>query len=169
MKLFYIAIAFCLVACSEVPPPSPTCRVSNAFEGDYQGPSACLIRVQNSLLVLERASTGLYDLAIGDSLSNESAQCTAHRQMWENTGFNVEVDQLLSITPDGTHLFKCHLSGGFDAFDVKVEPPDWASSSVAEIHFVNPFDTRTDNWTHPDNLIMYRDGYVAIGFVESNK
>ena len=142
------------------------------MEVSYKGPSACLVRVQNSLLVVEQSSTGLYDLASGDSLSNESAQCTAHRNMWEQTGFNVEVGQLLSITSNGTHVFACKLNNGFNAFDASgrdegIEAPAWNKHDIEALRFVNPFDTRTENWTHPDHLILYRDGYVSVGFVES--
>ena len=164
----FIATASLLIAaCSEAPPPSPTCRITQDFQATYNGPAACLIRVQNTLMVLAHSANGKYDLPKADSLSQEAAQCTAHRATWEQTGFNVEVDKLLGITKNGTHLFSCRLHSGFNAYDGPIDPPDWASPKAEQIVFIDPFDTRNDVWRYPDNLIMYRDGYVAIGFVES--
>lgn len=142
------------------PPPSPTCRIANAFNAGYTGPAGCLIRVQDTLLVVKHRSTGQYDLPFGDPISQESAQCTAHRYTWEQTGFNVEVDQLLGVTQSGIMLFSCGLSGGFTSEDGPIEPPSWTDSDIQQIEFINPFDTRHDVWSQPDNLVIYRDGFV---------
>ncbi|AEP30926.1 MutT/nudix family protein [Brumicola nitratireducens] len=119
--------------------------------------------MQNSLLVIKYSSSGQYDLPFGDPISNESAQCTAHRHTWEQTGFNVEVDQLLGVSQSGMMLFSCGLSSGFTSDDGPLEPPSWANSNIQQIEFISPFDTRYDVWQQPDNLIMYRDGFVAVG------
>lgn len=149
-----------LTACAKAPPP-PTCRIAKAFNADYSGPASCLIRVQDKLLVLKHSASGLYDLPFGDPISEESAQCTAHRKTWEGTGFNVEVDQLLGVTQSGVMLFSCNISGGFTSEDGPLSPPNWVSSEIQQIDFINPFDTRHDLWLYPDNLIMYRDGFIV--------
>lgn len=144
----------------QAPPAPPTCRIANEFNADYQGPSACVIRVQESLLVLKYSSSGQYDLPYGDPLIDESAQCTAHRATWEQTGINVNVDQLLGITQSGLMLFSCELGGGFTSDDGPIDVPGWSSGDIQQIEFINPFDTRYDSWRQPNNLIMYRDGFV---------
>jgi len=159
--LFFICVLF-LLACAK-PPPSPTCRIAKAFNADYKGPAGCLIRVQNTLLVIKYSSTGSYDLPFDDPISDESAQCTAHRSTWEQTGFNVEVDQLLGVSQSGVMLFSCGLNSGFTSEDSPLEPPSWADSNIQQIEFISPFDTRYDLWQQPDNLIMYRDGFVTVG------
>lgn len=160
-KLLLFTGVLALLSCSK-PPPSPTCRIANAFNADYKGPAGCLIRVQKSLLVIKYSSSMQYDLPFGDPISGESAQCTAHRHTWEQTGFNVEVDQLLGVSQSGMMLFSCALNSGFTSDDGPLEPPDWADSDIQQIEFISPFDTRYDVWQQPDNLIMYRDGFIAI-------
>jgi hypothetical protein len=158
-KLISLLFVLIVTACSKAPPP-PTCRIAQAFNADYTGPAGCLIRVQDKLLVLKHSSSDLYDLPFGDPISEESAQCTAHRNTWEKTGFNVEVDQLLGVTQSGIMLFSCSLSGGFTSEDGPISPPSWVDSQIQHIDFIDPFDTRHDLWQNPDNLIMYRDGFV---------
>ena len=160
-KLLLLIFVLVLVACAK-PPPSPTCRIAKAFNADYKGPAGCLIRVQDSLLVVKYSSSGQYDLPFGDPIANESAQCTAHRHTWEQTGFNVEVDQLLGVSQSGLMLFSCELNSGFTSDDGPINPPSWADSNIQQIEFISPFDTRYDVWQQPDNLIIYRDGFVSV-------
>lgn len=144
------------------PPPSPTCRIAKVSIADYAGPAGCLIRVQDTLLIIKNNSTGQYDVPFGEPISKESAQCTAHRNTWLQTGFNVEVDQLLGVTQSGIKLFSCTLSAGFTSEDGPIKPPNWADNDVQQIEFISPFDTRYDAWSQPDNHIMYRDGFVLM-------
>lgn len=144
------------------PPSAPTCRIAQALSSDYIGPAGCLIRVQNTLLVTKYRSTGQYDLPHGDPISEESAQCTAHRYTWQQTGLNVEVDQLLGVTQSGMMLFSCKISGGFTSEDSPLEPPSWVDRKIQTIEFINPFDTRYDVWSQPNNLVIYRDGFVTM-------
>jgi len=160
LKLLTFICTLAIAGCIK-PPPSPTCRIAKAFNADYAGPAGCLIRVQDTLLVIKDRSTGQYDLPFGGPISTESAQCTAHRHTWQQTGFNVEVDQLLGVTRSGIMLFSCELSGGFTSDDGPIRPPSWAVSDVQKIEFINPFDTRYDVWSQPDNLVIYRDGFVT--------
>lgn len=160
-KLLLFISVLVLVACTK-PPPSPTCRIAKEFNADYKGPAGCLIRVQNSLLVIQYGSSGQYDVPFGEPILEESAQCTAHRQTWEQTGFNVEVDQLLGVSQSGMMLFSCVMNSGFTSDDGPLEPPSWADNDIQQIEFIRPFDTRYNAWQQPDNLIMYRDGFVAV-------
>ncbi len=160
LKLLLLISILVLVACAKQP-PSPACRIAKTFNANYKGAAGCLIRVQNSLLVIQYSSSGKYDLPFGDPISNESAQCTAHRHTWEQTGFNVEVDQLLGVSQSGLMLFSCGLNSGFTSDDGPLDPPSWAESNIQQIEFINPFDTRYNAWQQPDNLIVYRDGFVT--------
>lgn len=111
-------------------------------------------------MVIKHSPSGLYDLPAGDPLSGESAQCTAHRHTWEQTGMNVEVDQLLGVTQPGVMIFSCNINNGFTSKDGPLPPPDWTTGNIQQIEFINPFDTRYNAWLQPDNLIMYRDGFT---------
>jgi hypothetical protein len=148
-----------LIGCTK-PPPAPVCRIAQAFNAEYVGAAGCLTRVQKTLLVTKHEATGQYDLPYGDPISEESAQCTAHRHTWQQTGLNVEVDQLLGVTQSGTMLFSCKISGGFTSEDGPLEPPNWADKKIQAIEFIDPFDTRHGAWRQPNNLVIYRDGFV---------
>jgi len=161
LKLLTFICVLVLIGCTK-PPPAPTCRIAQAFNADYVGAAGCLIRMQNTFLVIKHRPTGQYDLPYGDPISDESAQCTAHRHTWQQTGLNVEVDQLLGVTQSGMMLFACKMSGGFTSEDSPLEPPSWADKTIQTIEFINPFDTRHDVWRQPNNLIIYRDGFVTI-------
>jgi hypothetical protein len=144
------------------PPPPPACRIAQAFNADYVGPAGCLIRAQSTLLVIKHKDTGQYDLPYGDPISEESAQCTAHRHTWQQTGLNIDVGQLLGVTQSGTMLYSCKISGGFTSEDSPLKPPSWADKNIQTIEFINPFDTRHDVWRQSNNLVIYRDGFVTI-------
>jgi len=167
LRLLTFICALVLWGCTK-PPPAPTCRIADAFHADYTGPAGCLIRVQNTLLVIKHNPSGQYDLPYGNPISEEPAQCTAHRHTWEQTGLNVEVDQLLGVTQSGTMLFSCKISGGFTSEDGPLEPPSWANKNIQRIEFINPFDTRYDVWRQPDNLVIYRNGFVTTKGEQSN-
>lgn len=112
------------------------------------------------MLALKFRPSGLYDLPFGDPIAQESAQCTAHRNTWDKTGFNVEVDQLLGVTQSGLMLFSCTLNAGFTSEDGPMEPPRWVDNEIQQIDFIDPFNTRYNVWQQPNNLIIYRDGFV---------
>lgn len=165
MKPYLIILSITLFGCSPSKPEDPFCRIDPNFIEEHQGPAACIVRIQDSLLVITHARTGGYDLPRGENKDNETAQCAAHRNTWNKTGLNVEVAQLLSLTAKGEWIFACNISGNFDGSDESIEVPAWADGEVAEINFIDPFVTRNNQWHFADDLIVARDGYVSLGHV----
>lgn len=168
LKTYTIITLFILtlVACSQAPPPSPACRVHIDYRDTHQGHGACLVRIQDGLLTVKYKQSESIDLPSGNFISPETSQCSAHRHIWEQTGFNVKVAQLLGVTGEGLRIYACHLGGGFDGTETDIDTPHWTSRDVEEVGFVDPFDTRYDVWQHPKNLILIRDAYVAQGYTE---
>jgi 8-oxo-dGTP pyrophosphatase MutT (NUDIX family) len=50
---------------------------------------------------------GEISLPGGSSLPGESAQCTAFRETWEETGLRLQPRELLDVFDTGFHLYRC--------------------------------------------------------------
>ena len=140
----------------------PSCRVNAKHASSHQGPAACIVKMNNKLLLMHLDS-GLYNLAISHTVSNQSAQCSAHNEMWRQTGLNVEVEGVVGIQADGTWLFGCKLEAGFDGTEPPFDPAPTANSHVKTIAFVDPFSLDMYNWEKRDQFIVVRDAYIAYG------
>jgi len=156
-----------MTACSEQPPAQPSCRVNASAVSNHQGVAACIVSVNGKLLVTQLES-GLYDLPIIKNISStssgsKSAQCAAHQSMWLQTGLNVEVQNVVGAQADGTWLFGCKLSSGFDGSEAPFDPPHWSSDNVKKIMFINPFDIELYNWAQRDHFDIMRDAYILQG------
>ena len=153
-------------ACTDSELAAPSCRVNANEISSHQGPAACIIVLSNKLLVLELQS-GLYDLAIGDinntSISHtamRSAQCVAHEAMWQQTGFNVEVQGVLGAQIDGTWLFACISNSGYDGTEDPFYAPNWSNKKIKSLAFVDPFEIELQNWARRDHFNVVRDAYM---------
>lgn len=80
----------------------------------YHGPpraassAGCLAIVHGRMLVVENLS-GKVSPPGGSALQGESAQCTAHRETWEETGLDLLPRQLLRSFSTGFDLYACEL------------------------------------------------------------
>ncbi len=102
-----------LVSCRQV--EAPVCPYRG--EPDY-GPSAgCLATVNDRLLLVEMSS-GAMSPPGGRSWPGESAQCTAHRETWEETGLDLMPVQLLDVFDTGFHLYRCEYYRNYDPLNV---------------------------------------------------
>lgn len=182
MKLCIIfVLALFLFSCSDTPYPSPHCRIKDGTQISINHASlqataaACIVRMNGKLLVLERSS-GLYDLAYSQKISSSAnkirsnenintssntPQCQAHHAMWDYSGFNVLVGELLVNQSNDTHLYACELQAGFDGTEAFIEPAPWHASDVKSLTFIDPFEIEQDQWHSPDHFTAARDGFVA--------
>lgn len=159
---FIFLFILSLLACTQEPLPEPSCRVNAKYVSNHQGPGACVVRMNDLLLAL-KLNNGSYDLPISDSISSQSAQCSAHNEIWQQTGLNIEVEKPLGIQENGTWLFGCKLEAGFDGTEPPFAPTPWANKNIEHIEFVDPFTLDIYNWRNPDQFIVVRDAYVAQG------
>jgi len=157
-----IIVLTLLQACTSENLPAPSCRVNANYVSNQQGPGACIVRLNHKLLVTQLHS-GQYDLPISDSISDRSAQCSAHYEMWQQTGLNIEVEKVVGIQKNGTWLFACRLESGFDGTEAPFDPPPWSQHQIDKVAFIEPFTIELDSWHRPDQFIVVRDGFVASG------
>lgn len=158
--LFIITALFVLSACSDKTYSDPSCRIKTSAISSYKGSGTCIIRLQDKLLVVQYSDAN-YGLAKTHDINKDSAQCTAHRALWQQTGFNAEVQRALGITTDGTWLFKCEIDSGYTGEERPFPPAPWSANEISSIQFIDPFEIPINMWRNPDELIVVRDAFVA--------
>lgn len=152
-----------LVSCTSEIPSQPMCRVDQDHYENVSANAACVIRVGKNILALTHRTSGKFDLPGGTSDGEqESAQCTAHRETWEETGFNVEVGQFLGSNANGFRFYACTLDDDFGGEFVSFPVPGWANIEVKTIQLINPFVTTPNEWRFPDQLIKIRGMFNQI-------
>ena len=102
-----------LVACSD---GSPACPVTD--KGDLAPSAGCFATADQSLLMVQGLN-GEISLPGGSSEPGESAQCTAFRETWEETGLRLQPRELLAVFDTGFHLYRCE----YDALSGVIDPP----------------------------------------------
>jgi 8-oxo-dGTP pyrophosphatase MutT (NUDIX family) len=100
-----------LQACGGQAPPCP-------YNGEPRfAPSAgCLVLEGNSVLVVENFE-GRISPPGGASRDSESAQCTAYRETWEETGLRLQPREHLATFDTGFHVYRCERNTGSGEID----------------------------------------------------
>lgn len=143
--------ALCVFAVSACA-PAPDCKLQAGQKPHQAANAGCAIRHGRQLLVVVQRGSNRLNVPGGGQRANESAQCTAHRETWEETGIDVSVAQLLHVFDNGFHLYDCRTaSPDFDP--EKLPSPPWHSwSEVTAVRWVNPTQTPTGEWRYPQKL-----------------
>lgn len=162
-RIFVTSYCFIgILSCSSENPASPLCRVEPQQQLEIQANAGCLIRINDELVTIGHRLTGKLDIPGGTTEGGESAQCTAHRETWQETGFNVQVGQLLGVKDNGFRFYQCNLAGDFTGEIKQFPVPDWSSTEVTAIQLKDPFATRDTDWRYPDELIEIRGMFNQI-------
>lgn len=165
MDVFRLSVIFAvltIMGCSSDAPAPPMCRTTSDYSGSEEN-AACLIRTSDKLLLIRHRLSGKLDMPGGGKQRGESLACAAHRETWEETGFNVLVGEPLGRTPNGMLLFACREQANAGALPDTFNPPDWARLEVTSLHKINPFELEHDELRFATDLIPLRDGFVAMG------
>ncbi|WP_343845602.1 NUDIX hydrolase [Bowmanella denitrificans] len=151
-----VACTLSLMACTPERPADPMCRVKEQTKEATPGNAACLIKIDKWLVTIGHRHSGKLDLPGGLRSGQESAQCTAHRETWEETGFNVEVGRFLGANENGFRIYACQLQGNF-GHDFKTFPvPEWATTEVSSIQLTDPFEIQIQQWRFEEELLLIR-------------
>ena len=106
-RLPALLAALLLAGCSShEAPPCPYLG-----EPDFAPSGGCLAVVHGKILVVESRRGGVSPPG-GKSLPGESAQCTAHRETFEETGLDLIPRQLIHVFDTGFHLYFCEIHSG---------------------------------------------------------
>ncbi|HEY7671096.1 MAG TPA: NUDIX hydrolase [Gammaproteobacteria bacterium] len=133
---------------------APACRVDPAFADDRRSNSICVVRNGDRVLATVNRMSGKLDLPGGRREGDETGQCTAHRELFEETGIDATVGRLL-IDRNSTLLFDCRLPASVDVARAPSVPP-WALIEVAGIQWIDPNEQQPADWRFPGELETLR-------------
>ena len=133
--LLCLELAGCGVAAA---PPCPA-----ELDQTTQAPSAGCMALQQGKLLVVQNRTGRLSPPGGSAESGESAQCTAFRETWEETGLHLQPSELLAVFDTGFHLYHCrhHPESG------ELDPPQ--RFEVSDAFYLAPADFNDWEWRFP--------------------
>ncbi len=99
--------------------------------------AGCLVRSGRHLLVVRDRLSGKLGLPGGRSIPPEPAHCTAERETWEETGYAVTAERLLTGPSSDFRLYHCRIVGAYQIRE-KVARPLRAALEIEAIHWVIP-------------------------------
>ncbi|RJX72858.1 phosphatase PAP2 family protein [Vibrio sinensis] len=123
---------------------------------DIKG-AACLIRAEDKLVMINEIITGKISLPAGGLIDNESAQHSAEREAWEETGLIVSAQKELG-RKNGTVYFDCVADSNIVAFEFQnsfdgFELPIWFAPhygvEVSSAMLVNPYEIASQQYRYP--------------------
>ncbi|MEP6161469.1 MAG: NUDIX hydrolase [Halieaceae bacterium] len=121
-------------------PDSPPCPFTNAQDS---APSAgCFLLVDNKLLVVQGLA-GYISPPGGSSDPGESAQCTAFRETWEETGLRLRPREKIATFDTGFILYRCER----DESSGEIDPPPRIEVRQAFYLAADEFDAW--QWRYP--------------------
>ena len=140
-----------LTGCAEAPPCSIVAELKDSRRGD----SGCLVATNAAVLVIRHRLGGQLGIPGGAAAPGESAQCTAHRETWEETGLDVRVGRFLGRLDTGFLVYQCD-AGAPPPRARQLAVPPAALAEVTGIFWADPADLRAGDWRFPDQLPAIR-------------
>lgn len=148
-----LAVALVVAVVFMLTPDPPPCAVDPQQRDDRQADAGCLIvRDERVLLIRGRGSDKL-SLPGGASRSAELAQCTAHRETWEETGLDVRVGGFIGRTETDFYLYDCTPVTVVDELAV----PGFSIVEVAEVVWRDPATLTGADMRFPWQLGLLRE------------
>lgn len=141
--------------------PGPPCRLAPGQDEQRAGNAGCLVRVGERMLVLQHRWGGYLGIPGGRGRAGESAQCTAHRETWEETGLDVEVGQLLMGFVNGFSVFACRSTEPVPR-DADIPLPDHATNEISGVLLRHPDDIDADDWRFPSQWGTIRALFLLV-------
>jgi 8-oxo-dGTP pyrophosphatase MutT (NUDIX family) len=122
----------------------PDCDPQAQLQPAATGGAACVVIIDDRLLVIRHRPSGKLDLPGGRSKSGESARCTAQRETWEETGIDVHVGEPLGGRRD---LFRC---SPLQAMTSAGDPPLrwWSAVEASDVLWVDPRTLQDSDWRY---------------------
>jgi 8-oxo-dGTP diphosphatase len=154
-RLLILAAVLCVPgACAE---GSPACPFTG--KGDTAPSAGCFVASGEGLLLVQGLN-GKVSLPGGSREPGESAQCTAFRETWEETGLSVQPRELLRVFSTGFHLYRCER----DASSGDINPPPRFEVRTAFFLPADRFDTY--DWRFEDQRELLKSLLLDAAPVE---
>jgi 8-oxo-dGTP diphosphatase len=137
--------ALVLAACSGDAPSCPFTGVADT------APSAGCFVVSDQALLLVQGLNGKLSPPGGSSAPGESAQCTAFRETWEETGLRLQPGELLGVFDTGFHLYRCKP----DADSGEINPP--IRFEVRDAFYLPAAQFENFEWRYPGQQVLLKE------------
>lgn len=108
-----------------------------------------------------RDDTGMVTLPMADTQGQANEQCALHQHIWQQTGINVEVGELLVATNRNTAIYECSEQAGLAAINAPFPSPQWANPSLEWVKR-DPFELSERSMTDKDILVPMRDALIRL-------
>ncbi len=153
-----LLLLLCLEGAPLLAQSAPECRIAPGSESTRQGNAGCIIKIDDKMLIVRHRKTGKLSPPAGTAKEGETAQCTAHRETWEETSVEVRVGRLLNSFDDQFHLFHCLAADEVTELLV----PEAFKSEISEILLLNPTLLSNDEWRFPEQLPSIKGAFEDV-------
>ena len=110
IQIGLVIAAFLLTCCGTRAPSCPPIEMKNQAElPERVAVSAGCLVVRKQQILLIKNNNGTISLPGGSAKKDEPANCTAHRETWEETGFDVTPLNRIRVNNNGFQLYSCAL------------------------------------------------------------
>ncbi|MFE2539360.1 NUDIX hydrolase [Actinacidiphila glaucinigra] len=120
--------------------------------------AGAVVREDGRLLAIRRADNGTWELPGGVLELDETPEAGVRREVWEETGIHVEVDQLTGVYKNTTRgivalVFRCKPSGGTERTSDESTAVDWltpeeVAERMSEVFAVRLLDALDESTPH---------------------
>ncbi|MEV7223594.1 NUDIX domain-containing protein [Streptomyces sp. NPDC093681] len=120
--------------------------------------AGAVVREDGRLLAIRRADNGTWELPGGVLELSEQPEDGVAREVWEETGIRVEVDELTGVYKNTTRgivalVFRCKPSGGVEQTSAESTAVDWltpeeVAERMTEVFAVRLLDALDGNGPH---------------------
>ena len=143
---------------------APQCRMTPGAESPLEGNAGCLVKINNTMLLIRHRETAGLSPPGGTPEKEETAQCTAHRETWEETRVEVIVGTLLKNFDDQFYLFHCIAVNKELVTDPRTQlpVPEGVEREVSEVLFLDPTTVSNDSWRFPTDAPALRDAFYDV-------
>lgn len=114
------------------------------------GNAGCMLKRDGLLLAVKTVKSGKWDIPSGKNEGDETADQTAVRETFEETGLQVKALKLLENFDNEFYIYKCQLVDD-DCIDIRdrVITPVSASREISEVKFINIDTLNSENTRYP--------------------
>lgn len=122
------------------------CLIQGQVLSQEKGRAACLIRIQDKLLVIRKSKNKKLDLPGGNADKNEIAQCTAYRETLEEIGSAARVGRLLykklaNQDQEASYIFHCMLID-----DLNLQSSVSKNKEIDEVLLIDPMTLKKEDF-----------------------
>ena len=133
---------------------TPPCRIDpNEATNLKEKNAGCFLVFEEKLLMVRGRKRGKLTIPAGKYEKGELAQCTAHRETFEESGVSVIVHELLKKFKNDFHLFRCTPLEPDNLKGKTVLPAskEWLHE-VTEVQLASPLKLKSKEWRYPKQL-----------------